>query len=88
MDFSGNDVRTFEALTSEMEVFDIRVAPDSSIAGHLLDDADLPEGSLVISGAGGERTATSETRLEGGQRYIVAANPAAADTVISAFRDE
>jgi trk system potassium uptake protein TrkA len=85
---SGSDVRTFEEITSEMEVFDIRVAPDSRIAGLPLDDTDLPEGSLVISGAGGERTATSETRLEGGKRYIVAADPDAADTVISAFRGE
>jgi trk system potassium uptake protein TrkA len=85
---SGSDVRTFEEITSQMEVFDIRVDADSPIAGQLLDDADLPEGSLVISGAGGERTATSETRLEGGERYIVAADPDAADTVISAFRGE
>jgi len=85
---SGSDVRTFEDVTGKMEVFDIRVAPESPIAGQFLDDADLPEGSLVISGAGGERTATSETRLEAGERYIIAADPAAADSVISAFRGE
>lgn len=85
---SGSDVRTFEDVTGKMEVFDIRVASESPIAGQLLDDADLPEGSLVISGAGGERTATSETRLEAGERYIIAADPAAADSVISAFRGE
>ena len=85
---SGSDVRTFEEVTSEMEVFDIRVDPDSPIAGQLLHDADLPEGSLVISGAGGERTATSETRLEASERYIVAADPAAAETLLSAFRGE
>lgn len=83
---SGSDVQTFEDVTGKMEVFDIRVASESPIAGQLLDDADLPEGSLVISGAGGERTATSETRLEAGERYIIAADPAAADSVISAFR--
>jgi trk system potassium uptake protein TrkA len=71
-----------------MEVFDIRVATDSSIAGQSLDTVDLPAGSLVISGAGGERTATSETRLEAGERYLVAADPDASDTVISAFRGE
>ncbi len=85
---SGSDVRTFEDVTGEMEVFDIRVAPDSPVAGQLLDDADLPAGSLVISGAGGERTATSETRLEAGDRYVVAADPGASSGVISAFRDE
>ncbi len=85
---SGSDVRTFEDVTGEMEVFDIRVASDSPIAGQLLDDVDLPEGSLVISGAGGERTATSETRLEAGERYIVAADPDASNSVISAFRGE
>lgn len=85
---SGSDVRTFEDVTGEMEVFDIRVASDSPIAGQLLNKVDLPDGSLVISGAGGERTATSETRLEAGQRYIIAANPDVADTVISAFRGE
>ncbi|MFC7114434.1 hypothetical protein ACFQH2_04915 [Natronoarchaeum sp. GCM10025703] len=49
---SGSDVRTFEDITGEMEVFDIRVASESPIAGQLLKDVDLPEGSLVISGAG------------------------------------
>ncbi len=85
---SGSDVRTFEDVTGEMEVFDIRVASDSPIAGQLLEDVDLPEGSLVISGAGGERTATSDTRLEAGERYIIAADPDASDTVISAFRGD
>ena len=85
---SGSDVRTLEEVTGEMEVFDIRVAADSTVAEQRLADIDLPEGSLVISGAGGERTATSETRLEAGERYIVATDPDAADSVISAFRGE
>ena len=85
---SGSDVRTFEEVTGEMEVFDIRVAADSTVAEQRLADIDLPGGSLVISGAGGERTATSETRLEAGERYIVATDPDAADSVISAFREE
>ena len=85
---SGSDVRTFEEVTGEMEVFDIRVASDSAVAGQRLNDVDLPDGSLVISGAGGERTATSETRLEAGERYIIAADPDASDSVISAFRGE
>ena len=85
---SGSDVRTFEEVTGEMEVFDIRVAADSAVAERRLADIDLPGGSLVISGAGGERTATSETRLEAGERYIVATDPDAADSVISAFREE
>jgi trk system potassium uptake protein TrkA len=85
---SGSDVRTFEDVTGEMEVFDIRVDPDSPIAGQLLNDVELPTGSLVISGAGGERTATSETRLEAGERYIVAADPGASSAAISAFQGE
>ena len=85
---SGSDVRTLEEVTGEMEVLDIRVAADSTVAERRLADIDLPEGSLVISEAGGERTATSETRLEAGERYIVAADPDGADAVISAFRGE
>ena len=85
---SGSDIRTFEDVTGEMEVFDIRVAANSPIAGAVLDEVDLPEGSLVISGAGGEQTATSGTRLEAGERYIVAADADASDAVISAFRGE
>ncbi len=85
---SGSDVRTFEDVTGEMEVFDIRVAPYAPIAGQRLGEIDLPDGSLVISGAGGERTATSDTRLEPDERYLVAADPAASDEVISAFRGE
>jgi len=72
---SGTDVRTFEDVTGEMEVFDIRVAAGSTAAGHSLDEVDLPAGSLVISGAGGERTATSETRLKAGRRYIRRSRP-------------
>jgi hypothetical protein len=40
----------------------------------------------AISGAGGERTATAETELEAGKRYIVAADPGAVDTIVSAFQ--
>ncbi|ERG96096.1 TrkA family potassium uptake protein [Haloquadratum walsbyi] len=85
---SGSDVRTFEDVTGEMEVFDIRVASDSQVAGQALNEVELPEGSLVISGAGGEQTATSDTQLEAGERYIVAADADASDIVISAFRGE
>jgi trk system potassium uptake protein TrkA len=85
---SGSDVRTLEDVTGEMEVFDISVAAHSPVAGQLLNEVELPAGSLVISGAGGERTATSETRLEAGERYIVAADPDASDAAISAFRGE
>ena len=85
---SGSDVRTFEEVTGEMEVFDIRVAADSAVAGRRLGDVDLPAGSLVISGAGGERTATAETRLEAGERYVIAADPDASDAVVSAVRGE
>lgn len=85
---SGSDVQTFEDVTGDMEVFDIRVASSSPIAGQALGEVDLPEGSLVISGAGGEQTATSETQLEAGDRYIVAADADASDVVISAFRGE
>lgn len=85
---SGSDVRTFEEVTGAMEVYDLRVAEGAPVAGKRLADVDLPEGSLVISAAGGERTATSETRLEAGQRYVVAADPDAADAVLAAFRGE
>jgi trk system potassium uptake protein TrkA len=85
---SGSDVRTFEDVTGRMEVFDIRVSPESALAGQPLDVVDLPAGSLVISGAGGERTATSETQLEAGERYIVAADPDASDAVVSLFHGE
>lgn len=62
---------------------------ESPVTGQLLDDADLPEKSLVISGAGGgDWITTSETRPEAGKRYIIAADPDAADAVISTFRGE
>ncbi len=85
---SGSDVRTFEDVTGDMEVFDVLVAGGAPVAGKRLADVDLPEGSLVISTAGGERTATSETRLESGERYIVAADSDVADAVLAQFRGE
>jgi trk system potassium uptake protein TrkA len=84
---SGSDVRTLEDVTGAMEVFDIRVAPESPVAEQRLDEVNLPAGGLVISGAGGERTATSETRPEAGERYIVAADPDSSDSVIAAFQE-
>ena len=61
---------------------------ESPVTGQPLDDADLPEKSVVISGAGGDRITTSETRLEAGKRYIIAADPDVADAIISIFRGE
>ena len=61
---------------------------ESLVTGQFLDGADLSEKSLVIFGAGGDRITTSETRLEAGKRYIIAADPDVADAILSTFRGE
>lgn len=77
----GNDIRTLEDVTGDLDVLDIRVDSQSPVAGKQLKEIFLPDGSHVISDADGTEIARPETTLEPDRRYLVAAEPSVADDV-------
>ena len=77
----GDDIRTLEDVTGDLDVLDIRVDPRSPVAGKQLKEVLLPDGSRVISDAAGTEVARPETTLEPDRRYLVAAEPSVADDV-------
>lgn len=77
----GNDIRTLEDVTGDLDVFDIRVDPRSPVASKQLKEILLPDGSHVISDADGTEIARPETTLEPDRRYLIAAEPSVADDV-------
>lgn len=84
---AGSDVRTFEEVTGDLEVLDIRLDYDAPAAGEVVSDV-LPEGSLVISEADGHVAVQHSTKLIAGRRYLVAADYDVVDTVIQQFRGD
>jgi trk system potassium uptake protein TrkA len=77
----GNDIRTLEDVTGDLDILDIRVDPRSPVAGKRLKEILLPDGSHVISDADGTEVARPDTTLEADCRYLVAAEPSVADDV-------
>lgn len=77
----GNDIRTLEDVTGDLDVLDVRIDPRSPAAGKELKEILFPDGSQVISDADGTEIARPETTLEPGRRYLVAAEPSVADDV-------
>lgn len=82
----GGGVRTVEQLPGELEIVEIEVTENAPVAGKRLADVSLPRGSLVVSGSAGHEVARSETRLEPGKAYLVAAEGAVADEITRLFR--
>lgn len=76
-----DDVRTLEDVTGDLDVLDIRVDPESPVAGKQLKEILFPDGSQVISDADGTEIARPETTLDPGRRYLVASEPSVADDV-------
>jgi trk system potassium uptake protein TrkA len=84
---TGSDVRTFEGVTGELEILDIRVDYDAPAAGEVVSDV-LPEGSVVISQADGDVAVQHSTKLVAGRRYLVAADYDVVDEVLRQFRGD
>lgn len=82
---AGNDIRTLEDVTGDLELFDVRVDYDAPAAGEVVADA-LPEGSLVISQTSGDVAVQHSTTLVAGRRYIVAADNEVVDEVLQQLR--
>lgn len=79
-------VRSVEALSGELDLMELEVEPGAPVADRQLSKVNLPQGSLVISDAAGDLVATASTRLEPGETYLVAVEPAVADEVLQLFR--
>ncbi|MEF8976441.1 MAG: TrkA family potassium uptake protein [Halapricum sp.] len=77
----GDDIRTLEDVTGDLDILDVRVDPRSPVAGKQLNEVRLPDGSHVISDADGTEVARPETTLKPDRRYLVAAEPSVADDV-------
>lgn len=80
------DVQTLESVTGALDILQIEVLEGAPVAGRTLEEIALPRGSLVVSGAQGDKTAQSDTKLEVGKSYIVAVEPEVADEVVNLFQ--
>jgi trk system potassium uptake protein TrkA len=83
---SGSDVRTLSEAPGDLELLYIRVAEGAPAAGKRLEEIQLPRGCLVVSTEAGDRVASAETRLQQGERYLVAVEPDVTDEVVNLFR--
>jgi trk system potassium uptake protein TrkA len=79
-------VQTLKATVGDLEILEIEVRPDAPVAERALSDVSLPDGSLVVSGADGDETATAETELVAGRSYLLAVEPAVSDEIMNLFR--
>lgn len=82
---SGNDIRTLEGVTGDLELLDIRVDYDAPAAGEVVSEA-LPEGSVVIAKTQGDVAVQHSTKLVAGRRYIVAVDSDVKRTVLEQFQ--
>jgi trk system potassium uptake protein TrkA len=79
----GTDVQTLADVTGDLDIMLIRVAEGAPAAGKSLAEVRLPEGSLIVSDANGERIARPDTMLTAGHRYVVAVESDVADEVMN-----
>jgi trk system potassium uptake protein TrkA len=82
----GSDVQTLSDVTGSLDIMQIRVAQDAPAAGKELSAVRFPAGTLVVSGADGERIARADTTLEPGSSYVVAAESDVVDEVLNLMR--
>ncbi|MBV0925519.1 TrkA family potassium uptake protein [Halomicroarcula limicola] len=82
----GGGVRSIEEVGGRVEILDIEIAEDAPAAGKTLAEVRLPEGSLIIVDADGNRIGGPETVLEPGERFLVAVEGAVTDEVMNLLR--
>jgi trk system potassium uptake protein TrkA len=80
------EVRSLEDVSGTIDVVEIRVAEGAPVAGKSLTEVTFPRGAIVVSDAEGHRIAGSDTRLEAGNSYLVATEPAVSDEVMNLMR--
>jgi trk system potassium uptake protein TrkA len=83
---TGSAMQTVESLPGELEILKMRVLEDSPLAGRVLANVTLPQGSLIISAANGNQIANAQTTLTPERVYLVAAEPHVTDEVRQLFQ--
>jgi trk system potassium uptake protein TrkA len=83
---SGDEVRTLAGDHHDLDVLEIEVAEGAPVVGHTLDEISLPRGSLIVSDRDRTRVARADTKLEAGERYVVAVEGDVAEEVLALFR--
>lgn len=79
-------VTSLEETGAQIEILEIRIAPDAPVAGHQLSEIGLPQGCLVITNIEQTQIVGAETTLRPGQTYVVAVEPDVADEARQLFR--
>jgi len=79
-------VQTLENTSAQIELLEVRIAPNAPVAGQTLAEVTLPEGCVVISDIEQARIVTGGTELRPGQTYVVAVEPGVADKLQQLFR--
>lgn len=79
-------VQSLEGTVGNIEILNIEVSPGAPVAGRQLEEIGLPQGSLVVSDANGDRIAKAETEILAGNSYIVAAERSVSDEIFGLFR--
>jgi trk system potassium uptake protein TrkA len=83
---AGEEVQSLADVTGDVEILEISVAEGAPAAGRTLADVAFPAGTLVISGADGNRISQPDTTLTPGRRYVVAVEPGVVDEVLQLMR--
>ena len=82
----GGGVRSIEEVGGRVEILEVEIAEDAPAAGKSLAEIRLPQGSLIIVDADGDRIGGPETVLEPGERFLVAVEEAVTDEVMNLLR--
>jgi trk system potassium uptake protein TrkA len=79
----GSDVAAVAAVTGSLDILRVLVTEDAPAAGRTLSEISLPHGVLVISADADGGVVGPDTRLDPGERYVVAVEPDVADEVLN-----
>lgn len=79
-------VRTIEAVTGDLSLLELTVAPDAPVAGRALRDVAFPRGAVVVAGSDSNQLPGPEMVLEPGYRYVVAVRADISDEVVRLLR--
>lgn len=82
----GAPIQPFTDLDTSLEVVALEATADAPAAGKSLADILVPSDATVIADMDDETLADGETVVEPGHRYLIAADPTAADDLKKLFR--
>jgi trk system potassium uptake protein TrkA len=86
IDVSGGGVRTIEEVTDELELVEMRVAPDAPVAGKRLDEVSFPRGAVVVADRRGGKFPGPDTVMEADAAFVLAVRTEVTDEVVRLLR--